>query len=169
MMKWRLLLLGNDLRSIGQSNDVVQLLKSQDDFDSLFKLIFDADRIVAMRAADALEKCSVINPSYLTKHKAEILRLSSDCSHIELKWHLALFISRIHFLDSEIESVSAILFGWLCNKSESKIVRVNALQAIVELVKDFPNVKKKLEMVLPEIIDENIPSLKARIKKLKLQ
>lgn len=169
MKNWRLLLSGDDLRSIGKSNNVVHLLKSQEDFDSLFKLIYDVNRSVAMRAADALEKCSIVNPSYIGKHKTEILRLSSDCSHIELKWHLALFISRIHFLDSEIESVSAILFGWLCNKSESKIVRVNTLQAIVELAKDFPQFEKKLATVLPGIIDENIPSLNARIKKLKLQ
>jgi hypothetical protein len=121
-----------------------------------------------MRAADALEKCSLDHPEYLTAHKKEILQLSADVTHIELKWHLALFIARLHLSNAEADLASSFLFEWLSNKNESKIVRVNALQSIAELSKDNPKLKNRLIKLLPSILSEQIPSLKARIKKLKL-
>jgi hypothetical protein len=168
MNKWKSLLLGGDLRSIGQSNEVVRLIASQANFDAVFAFLFDGNRILVMRAADALEKCTINHPEYLAAHKKELLQLSTNVTHIELKWHLALFISRLHLSPSEADLASAILFEWLSNKKESKIVRVNSLQLISDLSKDNPELKNMLFKLLPSIVSENIPSLNARIKKLKL-
>lgn len=168
MNEWRSLLSGGDLRSIGQSNEVVRKISCQKDFDDVFSFLFIDDRLLVMRAADALEKCSLEHPEYLSVHKKEILQLSAYVTHIELKWHLALFIARLHLSNAEADFASSFLFEWLSNKNESKIVRVNALQSIADLSKDNPHLKKRLIKLLPSIISEQIPSLNARIRKLKL-
>jgi hypothetical protein len=49
------LLRGGDLRSIGQSDTVVQLINNQEQFDELFELLFHSDRRIVMRSADSMK------------------------------------------------------------------------------------------------------------------
>ena len=53
------------------------------------------------------------------------------------------------------------------SKSESKIVRVNSLQALYDLSKRHVDLEKDWNLIINEIEKEDIPSLKARIRKLK--
>ena len=76
MSKYIKYLSGGDLRSIGMSNSVIPKIKTQQDFDELFRCLHHQDRIVVMRAADCIEKISATNPTYLTKYKKEIFDLS---------------------------------------------------------------------------------------------
>jgi len=89
------LLSGGDLRSISGANEVVALISSQELFDTLFSLLLGNDRLIAMRAADAIEKVSKTKPEWLQSHKQTLLRLSSTSKHIELGWHLAQLLSRL--------------------------------------------------------------------------
>jgi len=68
---------------------------SQHDFDELFKLLFHADRLIVMRAADMIEKITVRDSLYLTSHKIEIFDLCEIAQNKELKWHLALLLPRL--------------------------------------------------------------------------
>jgi len=63
------ILKGGDLRSIGQSNNVVSLIHNQESFDKLFQQLFHNDRKVVMRTADAIEKMTLNNRDYLKRHK----------------------------------------------------------------------------------------------------
>lgn len=159
---------GGDLRSLGKANQVVAQVNDQQTFDELFKVLYSTDRKVVMRAADAIEKITVKNPGYLQQHKNGILALCKDAKHIELKWHLALVVSRLDLTKNEVRRVWKILVNWATDKKESKIVRVNSLQGLYdisinhrELIQDFELVQKKVER-------ENIPSINARLRKLKL-
>jgi hypothetical protein len=161
------ILKGGDLRSIGQSNKVVSLVSSQNSFDQLFQQIFHADRRVVMRTADAIEKITVHNPDYLRQHKNEILKLCDTASNIELKWHLALLVSRLSLTKKEIGNVWQTLTSWATNPKESKIVRVNSIQAMFNLLRQHNKLKRDFELTVIEIEKENIPSINARIKKLR--
>jgi hypothetical protein len=100
---------GGDLRSIGKANDIVKEVNNKNDFDSLFTGLFHEDRKVVMRAADAIEKITITNPEYLADHKKEILGLLQTAKHIELKWHLALLISRLALTEAELGEIWQIL------------------------------------------------------------
>ncbi|HUH33888.1 MAG TPA: hypothetical protein VLZ28_08030, partial [Daejeonella sp.] len=89
------MLAGNDLRSIGQVTLVIQTIKDQSDFDELFQSLFNPDRGIVMRAADAIEKITVNKHDYLVKHKEQILDLCRTAKDKELKWHLALLLPRV--------------------------------------------------------------------------
>jgi hypothetical protein len=161
------LLSGGDLRSIGQSNKVVHLIKGQADFDELFQFLFHKDRLVVMRAADAIEKVSVEDKSYLAKHRKDIIGLCQKASDKELKWHLALLVSRVVLTKNELGTVWQLLSSWALDKREGKIVRVNAVQGLFNLLQQNIELKKDFELLLLELERQGVASLNARIKKLK--
>ncbi|MBI3260347.1 MAG: hypothetical protein HYZ54_12890 [Ignavibacteriae bacterium] len=158
------LLSGGDLRSIGNSNSIVAKIKNQNDFDELFMLLFHTDRLIAMRAADAIEKITIHNPHYLAHHKEEVFRLCNTSSNKELKWHLAQILPRLPNDDNEIASVWSILSTWATNRENSNIVRVNALQGLFDILKFAPKFDNDFRSILIELKKENIPSINARIR-----
>ena len=166
MNSFRNLLKGNDLRSIGKSNSIALLITDQKQFDELFKNLFADDRIIVMRAADAIEKITVAKPYYLQPHKVEVLDLMEHAGNKELQWHLALMAPRMEWSSDELSNLLSILKNWLTDKTMSKIVRVNCIQALFDLWKQNQLPREEFEHLVSEIQKENIPSLNARIKKL---
>jgi len=159
------MLSGGDLRSIGQSNAVSVIVAGQGDFDAVFKLLFDPDRIVVMRSADAIEKITQRHPEYLSKHIREILEISERATNKELVWHLAQLISRLHMEPKEFTRGVILLKSWLINKNNSRIVRANAIESLYKMARGDNELKKGLEKLIARVRLENIPSLNARIKK----
>ena len=167
--KIKIMLNVGDLRSIGGSNEVVMFIHNQEDFDTLFSYLYDSDRLVVMRAADSIEKISKKHSFYLDKHKSSLLDLISNAKDKELKWHLAQLIVRLNLNDDEKKNVFKILKKWLLNKNESKIVRVNSIQALYEISFNDELLTESFDEIIESIKLENISSIIARIKKLKLQ
>lgn len=161
------LLKGGDLRSIGQSNNVVSVIDNQQRFDELFQTLFHSDRKVVMRTADALEKITVNQPEYLQKHKNEILKLCHTAKNIELKWHVALLVTRVPLTKEEHGTIWQVLTRWATDRKESRIVRVNALQGLFDLLTRHQELKPEFNLTISKIENENIPSINARIRKLK--
>lgn len=167
MKKFDNILKGGDLRSIGEANKVVKEVNNQDDFDNLFKGFFHSDRKVVMRTADAVEKITIPKPEFLKKHKQEILALCNSAKHIELKWHLALLVSRLPLTEKETGKIWHILTEWVTNRKESRIVRVNSLQGLYNLLQANEELEQDFNLIVNEIIKEQIPSINARIRKFK--
>lgn len=161
------ILKGGDLRSIGKANQVVTQVNDQQTFEELFRELYSTDRKVVMRAADAIEKVTVKNPRYLQQHKDDILALCNTAKDIELKWHLALLVSRLNLTKNEVGTVWQILTNWVADKKESKIVRVNSLQGLHNILQNNKELTPDFNLILKEVERENIPSINARIRKLR--
>jgi hypothetical protein len=161
------LLLGKDLRTITQNSSLVESVHDQQTFDELFSLVFHHERPLVMRAVDAVEKVSLKHPEFLKPHKSQLLRVLKSAEHKELKWHIAQLMPRIDLTKDELKEVWHALVYWVLNKNESKIVRVNALQGLFDLAKDEPDLKAEFGRVVSAIEHEMIPSIQARIRKLK--
>jgi len=157
---------GGDLRSIGGVNAIAKQVQSQHRFDELFELLFHNDRLIVMRAADAVEKITKNKPEYLNSHKKSLLRLLKDAKDKELKWHLALLASRLKLTKSELGKAWEILSNWALDSNESRIVRVNSIQALFDLSQQAPELMGDFELTITQLEREEIPSLKARIRKL---
>ena len=162
------LLAGNDLRSLGNSSDIILIINDQESFDKLFEYLYNSDRAIIMKTIDVIEKITLENNNFLQKHKLEIMDLSRNAKNIELKWHLAQLLGRIKYTKDEIINVWNILKEWILNKKESKIVRVNSLQTLYDFVKINRDFNTEFNEIIKEISKENIPSINARIKKIKL-
>ena len=118
-----------------------------------------------MRAADTVEKITVSKPQYLYKHEEKIFELCSRAADKELIWHLAQFLPRLQLNSTKIPIVRNILNRWAADKSNSRIVRVNSIQAFHDLSEKY-NYKMD-KSFLSKLEKENIPSITARIKKIK--
>ena len=156
-----------DLRSIGNADLAAAEVHDQNDFDDLFKCLYSNDRLIVMRAADAVEKVTVKRSDLLMKHKEEIIAFCGQAGNIEFKWHLALLLPRLPLSENEFAAVWRILSSWLLDPNESKIVRTNSMQALFELSKQDPAVREEFESILSEVEKENIPSLQSRIRKIR--
>jgi len=77
---------GGDRRSIGQSEEVVTDVLRE---PLLFKVLIDGlslnDPVVLMRASDALEKASLINPKYLLPYKKKLITLAAEAEQNEVR------------------------------------------------------------------------------------
>ena len=157
------------MRSIGQTNKVASLIGNQESFDELFPQLFHPDRKVVMRSADAIEKITLKNPAFLKQHEASILKLIETAKHIELTWHLALIAYRLHLTKRQFGKVWQILIDWANDKKESKIVRVNSIQGLFNLLQTKQELKQDFNLTIRQIKKENIPSINARIRNIKKQ
>lgn len=161
------MLQGGDLRSLGQAAGLIPLINSQEAFDALIFLVQKSDGLIAMRASDVIEKISLQHPFYLMPHKAALLQICKSTPYAQVKWHLALILPRIHLTKKEIGMLWEIFTNWAMNVHESRIVRVNAVQGMYELLKQFGALRLDFDVTINEIYRENIPSLNARIRMLR--
>lgn len=160
------LLKGGDLRSLGHSNEIAKLIKTQEDFDHLFQYLFHEDRVIVMRTADVIEKITLTDAKYLNKHKIKLLELSKNNPNKEVKWHLALLVSRLIWPKNGLVKIWELLSSWALDKKESRIVRVNSIQGLFNLLQNNKQFGEHFDRIIVTIHKENIPSLNARIKKL---
>jgi len=161
------LLLGKDRRTVKQNRVVIQSIHDQHTFDELFSLVFHHERTLVMRAIDAVEKVTALHPAFLRPHKGQLLQVLKSAEHKELKWHVAQLVPRTELTEDELREVWHIFTYWVLNKNESKIARVNALQALFDLSKGNPLLKDEFNKIILTLEHEMIPSLQTRIRKLK--
>jgi hypothetical protein len=142
-------------------------IQDQLSFESLFELLYHHERPLVLRAADAIEKVTIKHQEFLRPHKLDLLRLFTTSDHPELKWHLAQLIVRVTLLQNEAEEVWKILQYWARNPNESKLVRVHALQSLYDLSRIYPEFREPFQEILIVVAHEAIPSLQARVRKLR--
>jgi hypothetical protein len=161
------MLMGGDLEITRRSKEVMEFVHDQQSFDELFKLLFHHDRVLVMRAADVVEKIIKHHKKYLEPYKTQLLSLLRNARNIEVKWHIAQLIPKLPFTDQELTDVWRMFTYWARNPNESKIVRVNALQALFELSHVNPSLKEDFEKTLHALELLPVPSIQARVRKLK--
>ena len=161
------LLLGKDLRSLKKNNEVVLAVQDQSTFDELFALLWHHERPLVMRAADAVEKITVKHKEFLVPHKVQLLSLLHGAINKELKWHIAQLLPRLPLTAAELHDMWGVLSYWAQNPNESKIVRVNALQGLFDLCLQHEGLRPAFEKIMTNIHHEPIPSIQARIKKIR--
>ncbi len=158
---------GSDRRSIGDSNKVANAVRTQQQFDELFKLLFHKDRLIVMRAADATEKVTRKHPEYLDPHRAVVLDLAFGEIEKELQWHVAQLLPRLKLKGRQYKRVVELLKRWSMQPGGSRIVRVNSLQGLFDMITLKSDGRRVLEPVLKKLEKEGIPSLSARCRILR--
>lgn len=157
---------GGDLRSIGKADEVVaEVLGNPALFGEVFQGMKSDDPLVRMRAADVIEKVSKIHPEYLIPYKNELINELTKIEQQEVRWHVALMFTYLELTDPEKTAVCEILLSWL-EKSKSKIVKVNALEALARIGNNDKKYRNKIIEILEEAIETGSPAMVARGKKL---
>ena len=157
---------GGDRRSIGKANEVVStLIREPALFGEVFKGMKSADPLICMRAADVIEKVAKVHPEYLMPYKNELLNEITKIEQQEVRWHVALMFTYLELTDVEKTLVIETLLSWL-EKSKSKIVQANALEALVQIGSNDKRYGAKITEILEGAIATGSPALVARAKKL---
>lgn len=162
------LLDGGRPRSIDEGTKIIRLIDNQRSFDALFELLFHENPVVVRRAADAVEKISLGRPEYLKFHKTLLLKLFETAEDKEVKWHLAQLVSRLELNEVEFGVVWQILSTWAMHPKESRIVRTNSIHALFDLLSQYPELTQDFLITAGQVEKENIPSINARMRKLKI-
>jgi hypothetical protein len=159
------MLQGGDRRSIGRSNEVVELVLEK---PGLFRVLIEGmmldDPLVRMRCADAAEKITVRHPECLKPYKRVFLEELSGVKQQEVRWHVAAMLARLPLTAKERRPVMQMLLSY--TNDRSSIVRTMAMQALADIaLRDealLPAVCRHIE----ELCVVGTPAMKARGRKL---
>jgi hypothetical protein len=158
-------LTGGDRRSIGRSNEVVADVLAD---PSLFDLIFDAissdDPLIAMRAADAVEKVTAAQPELLRPHKRRLLTELALIPQQEVRWHVAQMLPRLSLSPRERRQAAGTVESYLDDRSS--VVRTCAMQALADLAADDAELRARVVPLLGRLTREGTPAMRARGRKL---
>lgn len=156
---------GGDRRSIGKVNEVVaEVLRNPEIFGQLISGMQNNDPVIRMRAADAAEKVSRVNPLLLQAHKKILLNDISKISQQEVCWHLAQIFLRLKLSRNETLRTFEILLGFL--NHTSKIVVTLSLQAMADFAEKNPVIRSRVIEILKEQIQRGSPAIKTRARVL---
>lgn len=158
-------LAGGDRRSIGRANEIVELLQSQPRLlPQLIHEMWNPDPIIAVRAADAVEKFTRNQGRALQRFRKELLGLAEETHQQELRWHLAAMLPRLRLSPAECRRVTRILTAWLWDKSS--IVKTFALQGLFDLSLQHSALRPLVEELLTAAVQTGTAAMKARSRKL---
>jgi hypothetical protein len=164
----RELLDSGDRRSIGRADEVAEFVRrTPSKAPRLVDCLWDENRIVVARAANALEKASRGMPAMLQRHNAALLGLMAEAEQKELRWQLALMVPRLQLKPSECARVAAILKAWL--EDSSSIVKTFAMQGLADLIPQSPSLKSDVVEILRALSRSGTPAMRARGRILVIQ
>src|SRR5215469_2779782 len=160
------LLKGGNRRSIGRSDQVVAKVSNnlQQLFPSLIVGLWSKDPLIRMRSADAAEKVTRKNPELLTPYRKELLGLLDETEDKELRWHLAVVVSRVALKSNERQRAISSLNRYL--QDRSSIVKTFALQGLADLARDETSIRSTVIEILRKAMRSGTPAMKARSRKL---
>jgi len=159
------LLKGGDRRSIGRANEVADLVfKNPTLFPALIRESWSEDRLVRMRAADAIEKATRTTHSLLQPYKQELLDLMKTAREPELRWHLAEMVPRLWLTSNERKRAIVSLSAYL--QDHSSIVKTSALQGLADFAQQDPAIRAYVIKILHKALRDGTSAMKARSRKL---
>jgi hypothetical protein len=126
--------------------------------------MWDPDAIIAMRAADAVEKITRDRPDYLRRFQKELLGLAEETSQPELRWHLAAMLPRLKLNFRERRRAVTILNKYQADTSS--IVKTFALQALFDFSLEDSELRPAVEELLSKALRSGSPAMQARARKL---
>ena len=172
MLAIKALLIGSDRRSIGKSDEIVSLVvKNEKLFDELFDCLKSNDKVIRMRASDAVQKIVELKPHLIKKYKNEIINRIAKIDQQEVRWHIAQLIPHLELTKPETKIAYKFLIKYL--KDESKIVKTFSMQALADLTEIEPGLKHKVINIIEFQLKTASPAMLSRgnklIQKLKKQ
>jgi hypothetical protein len=156
---------GGDRRTIGRSDQVAAMVSGDRKlFAKLLAGLCCAEPLVPMRAADAAEKVTRKHREFLQPYKDQLLGLMVEAQEQELRWHLAVLAPRRELNARERQVAISSLHRYL--EDHSSIVKTFALQGLVDIARNEPDIRPKVIDILHQATRDGTPAMKARSRKL---
>lgn len=157
---------GDDLRSIGKADEVVQdILNDPSLFQEVFEGMLNKDPVIRMRSADAIEKVSAKRPEYLRPFKSKLINQISKIEQQEVRWHTAQMFSYIETSKIERNKIIKILLSYI-ETDESKIVKTFSMQTLADFAEKDEQIKPRMINLIKGMIKNGSPAIISRGNKL---
>lgn len=161
------LLSGGDRRSIGAVATVVAAVRaSPRRVPSLVAALGSADPVVALRAADAIEKLSRDDTRRLVAHRSTLLRAATRTSDPTVRWNLIQTVARLPSSQRAARSFARRLEVWFLT-DRSAIVQACALDALVSMAERDPELRVAARRVLADAKASGSAAVRARARRLR--
>lgn len=148
---------GDDLRSIGKADEVVQdILNDPSLFKEVFEVMLNKDPVVRMRSADAIEKVSAKRPEYLRPFKSKLINQISKIEQQEVRWHVAQMFSYIETSKIERNKIIKVLLSYI-ETDESKIVKTFSMQTLADFAEKDEQIKPRMINLIKGMIKNGSP------------
>lgn len=160
------LLRGGDRRSIDGVARVLDLVRAAPSrVEELLSALGSTDPVVALRAADALEKLGREHAGWLAPHRARLLRIATRTSDPGVRWNLVLLLPALTRTSHARRRLADRLVGWY-REDPSVFVRASALEALTHLVATDERMRPMADALLREALEDASPALRARARRL---
>jgi hypothetical protein len=126
--------------------------------------MLDEDRLVRMRAADAVEKATRGHPEWPQRWKRPLLGQVASYEDKELRWHVAQLLPRLKLTSAGRDPALQILTGYL--NDASSIVRTFSMQALADLAAEDEQLREEVRPIIERLIRTGTPAMKSRGRKL---
>lgn len=159
---------GGDRRSIGQVRAVVaQLRRRPGLLPNVIAAVRSSRPLVAMRAADALEKVSRQRADQLAPYRRHLLHAAIATTDPVVRWNLIQLLPRLPCGRSALRRLARRLEVWYLMDS-SAIVRVSALDAIASLARRDRTLQPLAGRMIAEALTAPSAAVRARARRLSL-
>ena len=157
---------GGDRRSIGEVEVVIAIiLETPALFGEVLEGMRAEDPVLRMRAADAVEKVTRRHPELLHPFKKRLLGEFLEIEQQEVRWHLAQMLPRLDYEGVEKRQAVALLLDW-ARSSKSRIVQVNAMQALADLAIKDEELRPAVLDALEGLVEDGSAAVVSRGRKL---
>lgn len=157
---------GGDLRSKGEADQVAQdILDDPARFALVFEGIFSSDELIRMRAADAVEKASAINPELLQPHLERLLNEAVLINQQEVEWHVAQMLPRLSLDEPQARAAFDSLRRYF-RTSNSRITQAFCVSSGYAIAQAHPALMHDFRGWLMVALQSPSPAVKARARKV---
>ena len=157
---------GGDRRSLGQVSRLVARVRRN---PALLPQIIAALRsprpLVAMRAADAVEKISRRRADSLVPYRRRLINATVRTHDPVARWNLIQCLPRLEFGRPAAMRLARRMEVWYLT-DQSAIVRTSALDACVALARQEPAIEPIAERLVSKALTAPSPAVRARARRL---
>lgn len=151
-----------------QSNAIAYYIgNNANRFKALVKVYLNGPYRITQRAAWPLSICVERWPYLIVPHLKKILDyLHKPNIHDAIKRNTVRLLQFIHIPKKYHGQVADICFEYLQDRKTAVAIRVFSMTTLSHIIKDQPDMKKELRMILEDQLPYGSPAFKSRAKKV---
>ena len=160
------ILTGDNPRSLERTEEVVTLvLGNRTRLDELYGCLLENDKIIRMRASDALEKVCRQQPTWFQAYVPKLLTEVAPIDQASVQWHLAQILGEVELTPKQRAVACLILKRNLAEKKDWIVVNYSR-ETLAKLSQDDGQLRTEVLVILKGLLSDPHKSVVVRAHKL---
>lgn len=142
-----------------------RIIEEQIGIEQLFGLLYE-DKKVTMRFSWLLSDIGILNAQSLKVVLPQLFAVRDKVNYADFQYSFAKYWNYVGVPEENKGEVIDLLFRWVEDPTVSVHIKTNAVTVLSRLVKEYPDLKNELVIVLEYQLDKNLVSFKSLAQKL---